>query len=189
MLAPWKKSHDKPRQGFKKWRHHFADKGLSSRSYGFSSSHVRMWQLNHKEGWGLKNWFLWIWGWRKLMRVPWTTRRSNQPILREINPEYSLEGLMLKLKLHYFGHLTWRADSWEETLVLGKIEGRKRMRQQRMRFSGHEFEQTPETVKDREAWHAAVPGVSELDMTEWRNNKESVSSCFPRRSYGCWRKG
>ena len=84
----------------------------------------------------------------------------------EINPEYSLEGLMLKLKLQYYEYLMAKAGSLEKTLMLGKIEGRKRMRQQRMRVSGHEFEQTPETVKDREAWHAAVPGVSELDMTE-----------------------
>ena len=191
MLAPWKKSHDKPRQCFKKQRHHFADKGLSSQSYGFSSCHGWMWWgLNHKEGWGLKNWFLWMWGWRTLLRVPWTKRRSNQSILKEISPEYSWEGLMLNLKLQYFGHLMWRADSLEESLMLGKTEGRKRMRQQRMRLNGHEFEQTPETMKDREAWSAAVHGVSELDMTErLNNNKESVSSCFPRRNCDCWRKG
>ena len=78
----------------------------------------------------------------------------------------------------------------EESLMLGKTEGRKRMRQQRMRLNGHEFEQTPKTVKDREAWGAAVHGVSELDMTErLNNNKEGVSSCFPRRNCDCWRKG
>ena len=83
--------------------------------------------------------------WRRLLRLPWTARRSNQPVLKEINPEYSLEWLILQLKLQYFGHLMWRADSLEKTLMLGKIEGRRR--QQRMRWhhwlSGHEFEQTP----------------------------------------------
>ena len=119
----------------KKQRHNFADQGLSSRSYSFSSCHGWMWcELNHKEGWGLKNWFLWMWSWRRLLRVPWTARRSTQSILKEINPEYSLKGLMLKLKLQYFGHLMWRADSLEETLMWGKIEDERRRWQQRMRW-------------------------------------------------------
>ena len=90
----------------------------------FSSSHVQMWELDHTEGWALKNWCFLQWYWRMLLRVPWRARRSNQSILKEINSEYSLEGLMLKLKFQYFGHLMQRADSLEKTLMLGKIEGR-----------------------------------------------------------------
>ena len=86
--------------------------------YGFSSSHVWMWELNHKEGWVLKNWCFKLWCWRRLLRVPWTARRSNQSILKEISPEYSLKGLMLKLKLQYLGHLIRRVDSLEKTLIL-----------------------------------------------------------------------
>ena len=100
------------RQCIKKQRHHFADKGPYSQSYGLSSSHVSMWELDHKEGWAPKNDAFKLWCWRRLLRVPWTERRSNQSILKEINPEYSLEGLMLKLKLQYSGYLMWRADSY-----------------------------------------------------------------------------
>ena len=94
--------YDKPRQHVKKQRHYFTDQVLSSQSYGFSSSHVWMWELDHKEGWLLKNWFFWIVVLEKTLENPWTERRSNQSILKEIDPEYSLEGLMLKLKLQYF---------------------------------------------------------------------------------------
>ena len=140
-------SYDQPRQHIQKQRHYFANKGSSSQNYGFSSSHVWMWKLDYKESWVLKNWCLWTVCWRRLLRVPWTTRRFNQSILKEISPKYSLEGLMLKLKLQYFGHLMWKTDSFEKTLMLGKIEGRRRRGRQRIRWldgwiglNGHEFE-------------------------------------------------
>ena len=131
---PWKKSYDQPWQHIKKQRHYLADKGLSSKRSGFSSSHVWMWELDYKEGWELKNWWFELWCWRRLLRIPWTARRSNQSILKEISPGCSLEGLMLKLKLKYFGHLIWRTDSLGKTLMLGKIEGGRRRGQQRMRW-------------------------------------------------------
>ena len=134
MLSLWKKSYDQPRQHIKKQIHCFANKGLSSHSYGFSSSHVCMWELDYKESWVLKNWCFWTVVWRRFLRVPWTARRSNQSILKKLSPECSLEGLMLKLKLQYFGHLIWRADSLVKTLMLGKIEGGRRRRRQRMRW-------------------------------------------------------
>ena len=107
-----------------------------------------------------------LWCWRRLLRVPWTARRSNQSVLKEINPEYSLEGLLLKLKFQYFGHLMGRADSLEKTMILGKTEGKRRREQQDMRWldsitdSMDEFVQTQEIMKDRKAWHAIVHGVT-----------------------------
>ena len=126
MLAPWKKNYDQLRQHIKKQRHHFANKGLSSQSYGFSSGHVWMWELDYKESWVPKNWCFWTAMLERLLRVPQTTRRSNQSIRKEISPEYSLEGLMLKLKLQSFDHLMQRTGSLEKTLILGKVEGRRR---------------------------------------------------------------
>ena len=113
MLAPWKKSYDKTRQHIKKQRCYFANKGPSSHSYGFSSSHVWMWELDYKEGWVPKNWCFWTVVLGKTLESPLDCKEIQVFNLKEICPEYSLEGLMLKLKLQHFGHLMWRTDSWK----------------------------------------------------------------------------
>ena len=146
-----------------------------SQSYGFSSSHVRMWELDYKESWARRIDAFELWCWRRLMRVPWTARRSNQSIPKEISPAYSLEGLMLKLKLQYFGHLIWRTNSFEKTLMLGKTEGRRRRGRQRMSqwhhwLDGHEFEQAL-GVSDGQGSLACCNtcGHKESDMTKKLN--------------------
>ena len=141
---PPEKPHDKPRQHIKKQRHHLLTKICIVKAMLFPVIMLGC------ENWTVKkaeNQRFELWSWRRLLRVPWTARRSNQSIPKEINPEYSLEGLMLKLKLQYFGHLMRKADSLEKTLRLGKIEGRRKRGEQRMRWldrwhhqlNGHEF--------------------------------------------------
>ena len=132
----------------------------------FSSSHVWMWELNHKEDWVLKNWCFWTVMLEKTLAVPWTARRSNQSILKEINPEYSLEGLMLKLKLQYFG-LSQRADPLEKTLMLGKIEGKRKRGQQRMKWlNGITDSMDMQLSKLRRYWRTGEPGMLQSMRSE-----------------------
>ena len=125
-LTPWKESYDQLRQHIKKQRHYFANKCPSSQGYGFPvvMYGCESWTVKKAEHRRIDAFELWCW--RRHLRVPWTSGRSNQSILKEISPRCSLEGLMLKLKLQYFGHLMWRTDSVEKTLMLGKIEGWRR---------------------------------------------------------------
>ena len=132
-LAPWKKCYDKPRECIEKQRHHFANKGPYSQSYGFSNSYVLMWELDIKKAEHQRIDAFKLWCWRRLLRVPWTARRSNQSILKEKNPKYSLENWCWSWA-PIFGHLMWRANSLEKTLMLGKIEGKRRRGWQRMRW-------------------------------------------------------
>ena len=133
-LAPWKKSYDQPRQHIKKQRYYFANKGPSSQSYCFCSSHLWMWELDYKESWARKKWCFWTVVLEKTLESPLDCKEIQPVHLKEISPEYSLEGLMLKLKLQSFGHLMQRTDLLEKTLILGKIEGRRRRGWQRMRW-------------------------------------------------------
>ena len=161
MLAPWKKSNDQPRPHIKKQRditlltkvHLVEAMVFPVLMHGCES-----WTVKKAEQWWIDAFELWCW--RRLLRIPWTARRSNQSILKEIDPEYSLEELMLKLKLQYFGYLMWRADSLENTLMLGKIEGRRRRGQQRMRLLDGITDSVDMSLRNsRSYWWTGKPGV------------------------------
>ena len=159
--APSKKGYDQPRQCIIKQRHYFANKGPSRQSYGFTQYYVWMWELDHKESWAPKNCCFWTVVLEKTLESPLNCREI-KPVHPKGNPEYPLEGLMLKLKLQYFGHVMWRANSLEKTLMLGKSEGRRRRGRQRMR------------------WLDGITDSMDVSLRWWRTGKPGVL-----QSWGC----
>ena len=192
MLTPWKESYDQPRQHIQKQRHYFANKGTSSQGYGFPSSHVWMWELDCEESWVPKMWYFWTVVLEKTLESP-LDRKEIQPVhSKGDQPWGSLEGMMLELKLQYFGHLMQRVDSLEKTLMLRKIEGRRRRGQQRMRLLANitdsmnrSLSKLWKIVKDGEVWHAAVHGVAKSQTRQQLNNKINL---YERAPYAATRE-
>ena len=179
MFASWKKSYDKPRQRIEKQTHWFANKSPYILSYGFSSCHVWMWELDYKESWVPKNWCFWTVVLQKTLESPLDCKEIQPVHPKGDQPWVFMEGLILKLKLQYFA-LMWRADSFEKTLMLGKIEGRRRRGRQRMRWLNGIINamdmglgEHQELVMDREAWCAAIHGIekSQTWLSDWMELK------------------
>ena len=180
MLVPWKKSYDQPRQYIRKQRHHFANKGLSIQSYGFSSSHVQMWQLDHKESWALKNGCFQIVGLEKTLETPLDCKE-----IKPVNPI----GNQLWIFIGSIGAeapILWPIDSLEKTLMLRKLDSRKRRGWQRMRwlYSIMSLSKLLKVVKDREAWLAAVHGIAKIRPDLWLKNNSKTR----RNTKNIWNK-